>query len=374
MNQLVPVFFGRNPDWGSTFRSIYSAFITSQQVLELLFPSAVPINPGTWMEQYSEAFHQPPGLMILQLLLPYLQLYMGGLNLECQAHHLLAQLEDGKSSEAEPEFQEAHAGNKEKPFSTQAMPLSGNRSSMGSGAEIFVGDSVDCLFLQSSHPVCHVGIFSPLATDSLPMPTPGLESHQGAALVASEGAAPSPEAELKSSTPKVSAPSSTIPLYNQRVGDSCSIHVHLENQRRMEYKNIVVTCQDRAPAVIRRALQEHLLNEEDPEDFELLQIVSEHKMLRIPADGNVFYAINPRVDFDFVLRKRVTRKWANRKTKEATESKDSGTNSVTNSSSLLPHYNEQAEDSSFVQVHLEEQTKRDSQRILVSGLAGLPPA
>lgn len=39
-------------------------------------------------------------------------------------------------------------------------------------------------------------------------------------------------------------------------------------------------------------------------------------MLRIPADGNVFYAINPRVDFDFVLRKRVTRKWANSKTKE----------------------------------------------------------
>lgn len=59
------------------------------------------------MEQYSEAFHQPPGLMILQLLLPYLQLYMGGLNLERQAHHLLAQLEDGKSSEAEPECQEA---------------------------------------------------------------------------------------------------------------------------------------------------------------------------------------------------------------------------------------------------------------------------
>ncbi|XP_047393671.1 ral guanine nucleotide dissociation stimulator-like [Sciurus carolinensis] len=194
MNQLVPVFFGRNPDWGSTFRSIYSGFITSQQVLELLFPSAVPINPGTWMEQYSEAFHQPPGLMILQLLLPYLQLYMGGLNLERQAHHLLAQLEDGKSSEAEPEFQEARA------------------------------------------------------TDSLPMPTPGLEPHQGAALVASEGAAPSPEAELKSSSPEVSAPSSTVPLYNQRVGDSCSIHVHLENQRRMEYKNIVESCRGQATA------------------------------------------------------------------------------------------------------------------------------
>lgn len=121
------------------------------------------------------------------------------------------------------------------------MPLSGNRSSVGSGAEIFVADSVDCLFLQSSRPVCHVGIFSPLATDSLPMPTPGLEPHQGAALVASEGAAPSPEAELKSSSPEVSALSSTVPLYNQRVGDSCSIHVHLENQRRMEYKNIVVS-------------------------------------------------------------------------------------------------------------------------------------
>ncbi|XP_047379115.1 ral guanine nucleotide dissociation stimulator-like isoform X2 [Sciurus carolinensis] len=152
------------------------------------------------MEQYSEAFHQPPGLVILQLLLPYLQLYMGGLNLEHQVHHLLAQLEDGKSSEAEPECQEAQA------------------------------------------------------TGSLPMPTPGLEPHQGAALVASEGAAPSPKAELKSSSSVASAPSSMVPLYNQRVGDSCSIHVHLENQRRMEYKSIVVTCQDRAPAVIRRSL------------------------------------------------------------------------------------------------------------------------
>lgn len=37
---------------------------------------------------------------------------------------------------------------------------------------------------------------------------------------------------------------------------------------------IQVTCNDRAPIIIRRALDQHLLNEEQPENYELGQIIS----------------------------------------------------------------------------------------------------
>ena len=36
-----------------------------------------------------------------------------------------------------------------------------------------------------------------------------------------------------------------------------------------------VTCNDRAPADIHRALEHHLLMEEEPEDYELGQIISQ---------------------------------------------------------------------------------------------------
>lgn len=38
---------------------------------------------------------------------------------------------------------------------------------------------------------------------------------------------------------------------------------------------IQVTSQDKAPAVIRKAMGKHNLDEDEPEDYELLQIISE---------------------------------------------------------------------------------------------------
>ncbi|XP_077877805.1 uncharacterized protein LOC144366835 isoform X2 [Ictidomys tridecemlineatus] len=95
---------------------------------------------------------------------------------------------------------------------------------------------------------------------------------------------------------------SSRPLF--QVGDTCLIHVHLETQSPKMAKKVLVTCQDRAPVVIHRALELHLLTQEKPEDYELGQIISHHHKLRIPAQANVFYAKNPHIKPNFVLRKR----------------------------------------------------------------------
>ncbi|KAM4804860.1 ral guanine nucleotide dissociation stimulator-like [Urocitellus parryii] len=94
------------------------------------------------------------------------------------------------------------------------------------------------------------------------------------------------------------------PLSQKQVGDTCLIRVHLEKQSPTMAKDVLVTCNDRAPVVIRRALELHLLTQENPEDYELGQIISHRQKLRIPAQANVFYAKNPHIKPNFVLRKR----------------------------------------------------------------------
>ncbi|XP_015355155.1 uncharacterized protein LOC107154089 [Marmota marmota marmota] len=97
---------------------------------------------------------------------------------------------------------------------------------------------------------------------------------------------------------------SSRPLSHKLVGDTCLIRVHLETQSPKMAKTVLVTCHDRAPVVIRRALELHLLTQEKPEEYELGQIISHRQKLRIPAQANVFYAKNPHTKPNFVLRKR----------------------------------------------------------------------
>lgn len=70
------------------------------------------------------------------------------------------------------------------------------------------------------------------------------------------------------------------------------------------YKSILVTSQDKTPAVIRKAMIKHNLEREKSEDYELMQKISEDKELRIPDNANVFYAMNSTANYDFVLKKR----------------------------------------------------------------------
>uniref|UniRef100_A0A8C0BJ37 Ral guanine nucleotide dissociation stimulator n=1 Tax=Buteo japonicus TaxID=224669 RepID=A0A8C0BJ37_9AVES len=94
----------------------------------------------------------------------------------------------------------------------------------------------------------------------------------------------------------------SLPLYNQQVDDCCIIRVSLAVDNGNMYKSILVTSQDKTPVVIRKAMAKHNLDGDRPEDYELVQIISEER--GIPDNANVFYAMNSAANYDFVLKKR----------------------------------------------------------------------
>ncbi|CAO2598233.1 Ral guanine nucleotide dissociation stimulator [Lemmus lemmus] len=116
----------------------------------------------------------------------------------------------------------------------------------------------------------------------------------------------------KRSVSGVCSYSSSLPLYNQQVGDCCIIRVSLDVDNGNMYKSILVTSQDKAPTVIRKAMDKHNLDEDEPEDYELVQIISEDHKLKIPENANVFYAMNSTANYDFILKKRTFTKGANK--------------------------------------------------------------
>ncbi|XP_049619078.1 ral guanine nucleotide dissociation stimulator isoform X5 [Syngnathus scovelli] len=122
----------------------------------------------------------------------------------------------------------------------------------------------------------------------------------------------SPEGhERKTSTPSVKLSVSALgreasaaDTTSTQVDDCCIIRVSLDVENGNMYKSILVTSQDKTPAVIRKAMIKHNLEREKTEDYELVQKISEDKELRIPDNANVFYAMNSSANYDFVLKKR----------------------------------------------------------------------
>ncbi|XP_064928823.1 ral guanine nucleotide dissociation stimulator-like 1 [Columba livia] len=69
-----------------------------------------------------------------------------------------------------------------------------------------------------------------------------------------------------------------LPVYNQQNGESCIIRTSVEEDRSGNiYRSILLTNQEKAPAVIQRALEKHSLQCGSAEDYELVQIISEDK-------------------------------------------------------------------------------------------------
>ncbi|KAM6343194.1 ral guanine nucleotide dissociation stimulator-like 1 isoform 1-T1 [Alca torda] len=96
------------------------------------------------------------------------------------------------------------------------------------------------------------------------------------------------------------------PVYNQQNTDACIIRVSVEDNNGNMYKSILLTSQDKTPAVIQRAMVKHNLESDAVEDYELVQVISEDKELVIPNNANVFYGMNSHVNFDFILRKKAS--------------------------------------------------------------------
>ncbi|XP_043377125.1 ral guanine nucleotide dissociation stimulator-like 1 isoform X8 [Chelonia mydas] len=94
------------------------------------------------------------------------------------------------------------------------------------------------------------------------------------------------------------------PVYNQQNEDMCIIRISIEDNNGNMYKSIMLTSQDKTPAVIQRAMSKHNLEADPVEDYELVQVIAEDKELVIPDSANVFYAMNSQVNFDFILRKK----------------------------------------------------------------------
>ncbi|XP_049629954.1 ral guanine nucleotide dissociation stimulator isoform X3 [Suncus etruscus] len=141
--------------------------------------------------------------------------------------------------------------------------------------------------------------------------TSGVSSASSSA--SSSSASTTPVASTRSHKRSVSGVCSSapsLPLYNQQVGDHCIIRVSLDVDNGNMYKSLLVTSQDKAPTVIRKAMDKHNLDEEEPDDYELVQVISEDRKLKIPDNANVFYAMNSTANYDFVLRKRTSAKGA----------------------------------------------------------------
>ncbi|KAJ8277233.1 hypothetical protein GJAV_G00072900 [Gymnothorax javanicus] len=103
----------------------------------------------------------------------------------------------------------------------------------------------------------------------------------------------------------VSPTSPTLPpAYNTQAQDACIIRVSLEQGNGNLYKSIMLTSQDKTPAVISRAMSKHNLEGEPAETYELVQVISEERELVIPDNANVFYAMNTSANFNFLLRLR----------------------------------------------------------------------
>nr|XP_058143347.1 ral guanine nucleotide dissociation stimulator-like [Dasypus novemcinctus] len=94
--------------------------------------------------------------------------------------------------------------------------------------------------------------------------------------------------------------------YKRRLGDRCFVRVALAEDSGHKVQSILVTNQDRAAAVIRKALEEHELAGEQPADYQLVQIISGDGTLQIPDDANVFYAMAPSPKYRFLLLRKTT--------------------------------------------------------------------
>ncbi|XP_023586612.1 ral guanine nucleotide dissociation stimulator isoform X2 [Trichechus manatus latirostris] len=170
-------------------------------------------------------------------------------------------------------------------------------------------EEINMSFVPES-PDCQEKKFWESASQSSPE-TSGISSASSSTSSSSSSTTPVASTRThKRSVSGVCSYNSSLPLYNQQVGDCCIIRVSLDVDNGNMYKSILVTSQDKAPTVIRKAMDKHNLDEDEPDDYELVQIISEDRKLKIPDNANVFYAMNSTANYDFVLKKRTFTKGA----------------------------------------------------------------
>ncbi|XP_072843352.2 ral guanine nucleotide dissociation stimulator-like 2 [Pogona vitticeps] len=94
----------------------------------------------------------------------------------------------------------------------------------------------------------------------------------------------------------------TAPAPGSASASDCRIiRVSMALQDGTLYKSILVTSQDKTPAVIAKALEKHNQDRSRASQYELVQLLPEGRELAFPPTANVFYAMNSSCQ-DFMLR------------------------------------------------------------------------
>ncbi|KPP73286.1 ral guanine nucleotide dissociation stimulator-like 2-like [Scleropages formosus] len=83
------------------------------------------------------------------------------------------------------------------------------------------------------------------------------------------------------------------------------IRIRMDLQDGNLYRSILVTSNDKTPSVISHALEKHNQDPKEAPRCELIQLLPGGKELKIPAAGNVFYAMSSS-SVDFLLRRQGT--------------------------------------------------------------------
>lgn len=122
---------------------------------------------------------------------------------------------------------------------------------------------------------------------------------------APEGLAPPPAPEGGFTRGHRRSASYPIPptLGGTTSSDCRIVRVRLELQNGAFYKSILVTSQDKAPAVVAKVLEKHNHDRRLAPGYELVQLLPEGQELVFPPTANVFYAMNSS-SVDFMLRPR----------------------------------------------------------------------
>ncbi|XP_074059563.1 ral guanine nucleotide dissociation stimulator-like 3 isoform X2 [Macrotis lagotis] len=112
------------------------------------------------------------------------------------------------------------------------------------------------------------------------------------------------EAPELQQTPPSPGSSARTSYPGQQTPDACVIRVSIDHDPGNLYRSILLTSQDKVPGVVLRALQKLHLEQPQPRDYQLFQVLPGDRELLIPDNANVFYAMSPASPGDFVLRKK----------------------------------------------------------------------
>ncbi|CAN0175814.1 unnamed protein product [Lampetra fluviatilis] len=207
-----------------------------------------------------------------------------------QQHHRQQQQH---SSTTPPTTTTQHVGGE----SADSVSVLSSGSSGSDMEEIYLG-------LAAGSPDAHAKHAAGQSLDTTSGVSSGSSTTAPKAASLSAAAALTARSHRRSSSGAVGYSSLSLPLYNQQQDGACVIRVSLDRGNGNLYKSILLTSADKTPAVVRKAMIKHNLEEERTEAFQLVQVVGEDKEFVIPDNANVFYAMNTTANYNFILRRK----------------------------------------------------------------------